>query len=83
MILILVFQIAFVLFISLFSWAWGDQRTIEPPIRVDLQPPEEYRSLNTRNVLQNWIRMPLDHFNPQNPDTFLMVCTYISHSQLY
>ncbi|XP_049869941.1 putative serine protease K12H4.7 [Pectinophora gossypiella] len=56
------------------SWAelTPTTRIVEPPLRVDLQPPEEYQNLPTRNVNTLWITMPTDHFDPQNPDTFKM-----------
>lgn len=59
-----------------------DPRVIEPPIRVDMPPPAETARLSARNVFQTFISMPVDHFNPQNSDTFLMVCSYLINNFL-
>lgn len=48
-------------------------KIIEPPIRVDLQPPPETLRMSARNVATKWITMPTDHFDPHNRDTFEMV----------
>ncbi|XP_026322308.1 putative serine protease K12H4.7 [Hyposmocoma kahamanoa] len=52
---------------------WGAEiRVVEPPLRVDLQPPQEARFLDQRFVSENWMQMPIDHFDPQNNATFNM-----------
>ncbi|XP_063824200.1 putative serine protease K12H4.7 [Ostrinia nubilalis] len=59
--------------------AWAEPRVIEPPIRVDLQPPEEFNSRDAvamNDVITSWITMPVDHFDPQNTDTFDMRYMY-------
>ncbi|XP_068631483.1 putative serine protease K12H4.7 [Battus philenor] len=65
-------MILIAVYACLLTPTWGEPRVLEPPIRVDLQPPESSRSLSTRNVLQSWVTMPIDHFDPQNSDTFQM-----------
>ncbi|KAM3967357.1 putative serine protease K12H4.7 [Aphomia sociella] len=62
------------LFTSIASKIWA--LDILPTIRVDLQPPEEYTRLTSRNVWTSWITMPVDHFDPQNTDTFQMRFMY-------
>ncbi|XP_014367576.2 putative serine protease K12H4.7 [Papilio machaon] len=61
----------FLLLSCLMTLCWAEPRVLEPPIRVELEPPES-SNLNTRNVLTSWITMPLDHFDPQNRETFQM-----------
>ncbi|CAH2071303.1 unnamed protein product, partial [Iphiclides podalirius] len=63
-------------FAALFSAVLGQPRVIEPPIRVDLQPPDSARHLSTRAVFESWLTMPTDHFGPQNADTFQMRYMY-------
>ncbi|XP_063533184.1 putative serine protease K12H4.7 [Cydia strobilella] len=58
-----------------------DPRVVEPPLRYDMPPPPETARMSTRNVFENYIRMPLDHFNPQNSDTFLM--RYMFNEQFF
>ncbi|CAH2105745.1 unnamed protein product [Euphydryas editha] len=61
------------MFLTFLVLILADPRVVEPPLRVDLQPPEdfEYRS-NRNNVHTAWITMPIDHFDPQNKDTYQM-----------
>ncbi|KAJ0178792.1 hypothetical protein K1T71_005567 [Dendrolimus kikuchii] len=56
----------------LLTSSWAQERIIEPPLRIEFLPPEETQHLSARNVSLAWIRMPVDHFDPKNPDTFLM-----------
>ncbi|XP_004924048.1 putative serine protease K12H4.7 isoform X1 [Bombyx mori] len=61
---------------SFFCLICAEPRGVEPPIRVDLQPPEETQTRSARNVQQNWVTMPVDHFDPQNTETFQMRFMY-------
>ncbi|XP_026755585.2 putative serine protease K12H4.7 [Galleria mellonella] len=67
----MIFSFLFVLLVPL---VWSLE--ILPTLRVDLQPPEEYNRLTSRNVSTSWITMPIDHFDPQNTDTFQMRFMY-------
>ncbi|KAJ2952121.1 hypothetical protein O0L34_g4396 [Tuta absoluta] len=58
--------------------SWAEYRPLESPSRyVPPPPPQDVveRSV-ARNVVTNWITMPLDHFDPQNPTTFQMRYMY-------
>ncbi|CAG9559952.1 unnamed protein product [Danaus chrysippus] len=50
---------------------WGESDILEPPLRVDLKPPVEYNRFE-RRVQTSWIDMPIDHFDPQNRETYRM-----------
>ncbi|VVD01847.1 unnamed protein product [Leptidea sinapis] len=50
----------------------AQRRVVEPPIRVDLSSPGDVQPLTTSNVKTDWITMPIDHFDPQNTDTYQM-----------
>ncbi|KAG6450927.1 hypothetical protein O3G_MSEX006839 [Manduca sexta] len=70
-------MIEFILLLSIFSASCTAELVesfVEPPLRVDLAALEDFKTLTARNALvyQSWIQMPLDHFDPQNTDTFLM-----------
>jgi hypothetical protein len=60
------------LLISCLPLIWGEELVIEPPNRVDMPPPEGSNIL-ARNVQTAFVSMPIDHFDPQNNDTYLMV----------
>ncbi|KAL0882416.1 hypothetical protein ABMA27_000899 [Loxostege sticticalis] len=64
--------------LAVLSTARAEPRLVEPPIRVDLTPPEESnsRAAQATNVVQEWITMPIDHFDPQNTDTYQMRFMY-------
>ncbi|KAL4707910.1 hypothetical protein ACJJTC_013701 [Scirpophaga incertulas] len=47
----------------------------EPPLRVDLRPPEGSEAL-ARNVFSGFVFMPIDHFDPQNNETYVMRYMY-------
>ncbi|XP_045494073.1 putative serine protease K12H4.7 [Colias croceus] len=53
------------------TWAM-ERRMIEPPIRVDLSSPGDVQFFSTSDVKTSWITMPIDHFDPQNKDTYQM-----------
>ncbi|XP_061377564.1 putative serine protease K12H4.7 isoform X1 [Danaus plexippus] len=55
--------------------AWGESDILEPPLRVDLKPPVEYNGFE-RRVKTAWIDMPIDHFDPQNRETYQMRYMY-------
>ncbi|XP_050343385.1 putative serine protease K12H4.7 [Nymphalis io] len=65
-------MIKFCVLMNILTLIWAEPRVIDPPLRVDLQPPEEFRSLSSRHVKTAWINMPIDHFDPQNKDTYRM-----------
>ncbi|XP_053604159.1 putative serine protease K12H4.7 [Plodia interpunctella] len=56
--------------------AWSCADEVVPNLRVDMQPPEELQAAATRNVHTAFITMPVDHFDPQNADTFQMRFMY-------
>lgn len=62
------------------SWAEPKGRLVEPPLRVEMPPPVE-TGPSAKNVFQSWMPMPLDHFDPQNSNTFLMVGSCISRKK--
>lgn len=68
-------MIVFLLLLSLFSTLWAKDPRLVQMTEVDMKPPEGFDEVyerNARNVFVTWIRMPLDHFDPQNPTEFLM-----------
>ncbi|CAH0725332.1 unnamed protein product, partial [Brenthis ino] len=65
-------MISLLVFASVLALAWAEPRFIESSIKVDLQPPESVRNLVARNVYTSWMTMPIDHFDPQNTDTYQM-----------
>ncbi|XP_045765696.1 putative serine protease K12H4.7 isoform X1 [Maniola jurtina] len=62
--------------LSLFASIWAEPRFIEPPLRIDFDLPVEFRSLTTSDVKTAWIDMPINHFDPQNRDTYKMRYMY-------
>ena len=70
------FQIKFLLITTILAISWAEERMVEPPIRVDLKPPPSFSfATPASNVYTAWMTMPIDHFDPQNTDTYQMVCS--------
>ncbi|CAK1546040.1 unnamed protein product [Leptosia nina] len=68
-------MIIFYLVLCLLPVIWAEE-FIDPPLRVDLSSPGDVNFLTTSNVLTSWITMPIDHFDPQNKNTYQMRFMY-------
>ncbi|XP_041970240.1 putative serine protease K12H4.7 [Aricia agestis] len=51
--------------------SYAEPRIIESSIRLELPPPPAPRS-PARTVYESYVTMPVDHFDPQNTDTYQM-----------
>ncbi|XP_022119901.2 putative serine protease K12H4.7 [Pieris rapae] len=74
-------MILFIPILCAISTTWAEEMILDPPLRVDLSSPGDVEYLTTSNVLTGWINMPIDHFDPQNTDTYRM--RFMSNDQFF